>query len=682
MNSSFSRSLFGGTIFLGAFLLFQVQPLIAKQILPWFGGTAAVWTVCMLFFQVALLAGYAWAHWLSKQSKTSQLVLHLALLALSLASLPIAPAEIWKLRGTEDPVPRILGLLASTIGLPYLGLASASPLLQSWFVRVSGGTPWRFFALSNAGSLLGLITYPVLIEPWLTNRQQVWLWTATYALFVLLTAAIAWNTRNAEAPPATSPATQPAEFNQPLCVALAAIPTALLLAVTSHLTENIAAIPFLWVLPLALYLLSFILCFESGRWYRRWFWMPLAALALPVIAFAIAQNPRISEPGTGDLRTALIVFPAAAFAVFMTCHGELAARRPAASGLTSFYLTLAGGGALGGGLIAILAPAVSNGLYDLPVTVALAAGLLVWTLWSATPSKTETRLALLTLAAGLAVGFCYVVARDTWHAVSFARVLVRNFYGALIVYDDRSPGDLGPVRVLRHGAIEHGAQFQREQNQNLPTTYYSHNSGVGLALDSLMPQGPLRVGLVGLGAGTLFAYGRKGDRYSAYEINPAMLNLAASQFTFMSESPAAREIALGDARLSLERQTPRNFDLLALDAFSGDAIPVHLLTREAFALYWRHLKPHGVLAVHVSNKYLSLAPIVDLAAREAGKDARLFTFDGIARSAESSSDWVLVTSQPGFFQLPLLQKTARPVPQIPDLKPWTDDYGNLFRILR
>jgi len=745
---------FAFTILLSAFLLFQVQPLIAKLILPWFGGSAAVWTSCMLFFQMALLGGYAYAHWLNGQPGSRQSIIHIALLAVSLVSLPIVPSTWWKPTSSEDPLLRILGLLTATVGLPYFLLSSTSPLLQSWYSRAKGGAmPYRFFALSNAGSMAGLLAYPVLVEPLLTGREQAWMWSIAYGAFAVLCATVAFRSRQAHLEAervAVEPGPAPSWGERVLWMALAACASALLLAVTNHLTQNVAAIPFLWVLPLSLYLLSFILCFDSDRWYKRWLFTRLGVVALVGMAYAISEESTIS-----DLKLAVAFFSVTLFVLFMVCHGELARRRPSPAYLTSFYLMVSVGGALGGLLIAFAAPYFFNALYDLPVVVSMTAFVLLYLLWpergAGSPAASEkfldepydkpivltlvialfgyvasrfvagkylnapaflnasydttvllsitaalaiyllwrTRgsmddsLILFAIAAGLAFGITGFLARDTWKSIGHSRVLARNFYGALVVYDTETDGNMGPVRVLRHGTIDHGEQFLWPQNRRFPTTYYARKSGIGLAIQTLQLQGPMNVGVIGLGAGTLTAYGRPIDHYTVYDINPLVLKIAQTQFTFLLDCLAPHEVELGDARLTMEREPVKHFDVLAVDAFSGDAIPVHLLTREAFQLYWRHLKPDGVLAVHVSNRYLSLAPVVAMGAEEEHKTARIVNFETDDRSAteESDSDWVLVSSRSGFFDQPEL-KVAKKIDPISGLRMWTDDYSNLYKILK
>ncbi|MDE3197397.1 MAG: fused MFS/spermidine synthase [Acidobacteriota bacterium] len=746
---------FASTILLSAFLLFQVQPLIAKLILPWFGGSAAVWTSCMLFFQIALLGGYAYAHWLNGQPGSRQSLIHIGLLAVSFLSLPILPSPWWKPASSEDPLLRILGLLTATVGLPYFLLSSTSPLLQSWYSRSKGGAmPYRFFALSNFGSMVGLLAYPVLVEPELTGRQQAWTWSIAYGVFALICAAVAFRSREAHLETeriASDPGPAPSWGERMLWMALAACASALLLAVTNHLTQNVAAIPFLWVLPLSLYLLSFILCFDSDRWYKRWLFARLGVVALLGLAYAISEESTIN-----DLKLAVGFFSVALFVLFMVCHGELARRRPSPAYVTSFYLMVSVGGAIGGLLIAFAAPYLFNALYDLPVVVSLTSFVLLYLLWrerGTGPEKTSDKfldepydkpivfalviglfgyvgwrfaagkflggiaflnasydttvllsltgalalyllwrtrgsmddsLIVFAIAAGLACGITGFLARDTWKSIGHSRVLARNFYGALVVYDSPTDGDMGPVRVLRHGTIDHGEQFLWPQNRRFPTTYYARQSGVGLAIQTLQREGPMNVGVIGLGAGTLASYARPVDHYTIYDINPLVLKIAQTQFTFLTDCFAPHEVLLGDARLTMERDsTTHHFDLLAVDAFSGDAIPVHLLTREAFALYWRHLKTDGVLAVHVSNRYLSLGPVVALGGQEDGKTARMVSFETDDRSAteETDSDWVLVSSRRGFFDQPEL-KAAKNIDSIPGLRMWTDDYSNLYKILR
>jgi hypothetical protein len=739
--------LVGTTIFVSAFLLFAVQPLIAKLILPWFGGSAAVWTTCLLFFQILLLGGYAYAHWVSGRPAKQQAWIHSALLAASVLSLPILPSTHWKPSGSGSPLWGILGLLAVTVGAPYFLLASTGPLVQSWYSRArASALPWRFFAISNAGSMAGLLSYPFLIEPWLPNRLQAWGWSICYLGFAVACASLAFYSRNAVEPAHAVSKAEPLPGwpTRILWAVLASSTSALLLAGTGHITQNIAPIPLLWVLPLSLYLLSFILCFDSNRWYRRRIFAFLAAIALLVLAGAISGQLPIE-----NVRATVVVFSTALFVLFMVCHGELARLRPVPAHLTTYYLMISAGGAAGGALVAVAAPLLFNGLYDFPVVLSFIAMLFVWLIWreplpaadSAPPHNTSARLlwaitllltvvlalwlvmrigasalfflidfldpkhdllivalgillvllrlmkkdersrrVTVTLAALVVSGYAGIFARGAIETGANTRVLARNFYGALSVRDYAT--SWGMYRNLLHGTILHGEQLLPPLNSGTPTTYYAPKSGVGLAMASLEKRGPIRVGFIGLGAGTLAAYGRPGDYFRFYDINPLVMRIAKSQFTFLSESRARIDIIQGDARLSLEKEPPEAFDLLVVDAFSGDAIPVHLLTREAFALYWRHMKPDGVLAIHTSNSYLLLAPVVLMGAIERLRDARFFVYDGKGGLRAQPSEWVLISSAEGFFNQPELKSAASFIDPVLRLRMWTDDYSDLYHILK
>jgi len=672
--------LYALTILVSAFLLFQVQPVIARIILPWFGGSAAVWTTCLLFFQSVLLLGYLYSHWLYRKLRPrAQMAAHIGLLTVSLAVLPIWPSAAWKPTGGADPTLRILALLAVNVGLPYFLLSTTGPLLQAWYARrYRGAMPYRLYALSNAGSMFALISYPVLFEPWLGTRHQAVSWSAAYGVFVLLCACAAWRGRNS---PAVQSEPAPDAGGGPrrifFWIALPACASILLLAITNHLTQNVAAIPFLWILPLSLYLLSFILCFESESWYPRRVFPGLFAVAVGGMAYALSPDFQ-----NNPIKVMIPFFAGGLFVCCMVCHGELARLKPHPSQLTFFYVMIALGGALGGVFVALIAPRVFSGFYELPVGLA-ACACVVLAVWRADPESglggswmrpTPLAAALLTLAI---VGYLGFIIHERGRS---ARLMVRNFYGGLKVTDETADDSEEPVRRLMHGTITHGEQFLDPRFQGRITTYYGPNSGVGRAIRQDQENGPVRVGVIGLGTGTLAAYGRAGDYFRFYEINPLVLRLARTEFTFLKICKARLDVALGDARLSLEGEPPENFDVLAVDAFSSDAIPVHLLTREAFALYFRHLKPDGVLAVHVSNKHLNLTPVVKLAAVSLQKDARLVDTEDEENDVFGST-WVLVTSSPRFFEGPLML-TATVVPLPRKARMWTDDYSNLFQILK
>ena len=674
--------LYALTILVSAFLLFQVQPVIARIILPWFGGSAAVWTTCLLFFQAVLLLGYLYSHWLYRKLRPrAQMLAHIGLLTASVAVLPIWPSAAWKPTGADDPTLRILLLLAVTVGLPYFLLSTTGPLLQAWYARrYRGALPYRLYALSNGGSMLALISYPVLFEPWLGTRHQAASWSAAYGVFVILCVSTAWLGRGtAEQPPEPAPDIPEPVRTTLFRIALPACASILLLAVTNHLTQNVAAIPFLWILPLSLYLLSFILCFEGVWWYRRRTYLGLFAVAVGSMAYALSP-----EFQNNPIKVMIPFFAVGLFICCMVCHGELARLKPHPSRLTSFYVTIALGGALGGVFVAIVAPHVFSGFYELPVGLAACACVVLAVLRADPESDlagswkrpAPLAAALLTVAVAGYLGFVI------HERGSSARVMARNFYGGLKVMDETADDDSGePVRRLMHGTITHGEQYLNPKFQSRATTYYGTNSGVGRAIRQDQENGPVRVGVIGLGTGTLATYGRAGDYFRFYEINPLVLQLAHTEFTYLKICKARLDVALGDARLSLEREPPENFDVLAVDAFSSDAIPVHLLTREALVLYFRHLKPDGVLAVHVSNKHLNLTPVVKLAAASLGKDARLVDTEDEENDVFGST-WVLVTSSAGFFDRPLMRTAAVAAPLPSGMRVWTDDYSNLFQILK
>ncbi|MCC7484608.1 MAG: fused MFS/spermidine synthase [Burkholderiales bacterium] len=668
---------YASTIFLSAFLLFLVQPIMAKQILPWFGGSAAVWTTCLVFFQFLLLFGYAYSDWTTRRLEPRrQVTIHVVLLAGSLASLPIIAGSGWKPAGDEDPTWRILGLLTVTIGLPYFLLSTTGPLVQAWFARTfPTGTVYRLFALSNFGSLLALIAYPFAVEPWISAGEQSWGWSAGYVLFVALCAGSAvLSVRGRPAAPhtagaGTAPAPEPGPTrgDYAMWLILSAMGSFMLLAVTNHITHDVASVPFLWILPLTLYLLSFILCFEGRGWYRRaWFLGPLFVI-VGAMAWAI-----YTERGIVDIKEALPLFAAGLFVMCMFFHGELATLKPAPRHLTSFYLMVSLGGALGGLLVGFIAPRLFNTYYEfgagLVVTLALAA-YVTHRLHPVVPM-----LALATL------GFTgYYVYRYVDTLASGTRLMARNFYGTLRV-KDVGTGDEA-VRRLMHGMIMHGEQYLSPKRRGEATTYYGATSGIGRLITTLQPSGPLRVGVVGLGTGTLAAYGRAGDLYRFYEINPQVIEVARGEFRYLDDSAARVETVLGDARLAMEREPDQGYDVLVVDAFSSDSIPVHLVTREALRVYLRHMKPGGVVAFHVTNRFLRLAPVVKRLAAESGLGT-LLIIDDSEENDLSKTDWVFVTRDAALLARAELAKHASAIEDIPGLGVWTDDFNNLFRILK
>jgi len=681
--------LYAVTIFTSAFLLFQVQPLIAKIILPWFGGSAAVWSASMLFFQVVLLAGYAYAHAsIRLMTARSQMIVHASLLLLSCALLPILPSPAWRPTGSGDPTFRILAVLGATIGLPYFLLSATSPLLQAWYVRRSGsGIPYRLFALSNFGSMLALVSFPFLVEPSLASRLQAYSWSVGYVVFAVLCVATAWVSRKA-APDqglAEDPTTavsesaavpaSPGLAQRLLWVLLSACASVLLISVTNHMSENVAPIPLLWVIPLALYLVTFILAFENDRIYWRGLFLPLLAVALGGMVYMLhAEEENLS------IQWAIPGFSAGLFICCMVCHGELARRRPAPCHLTLFYLMVSLGGALGGIFVALIAPHVFTTYLELPLGLIVCGSLALVAIWSQKLPKAAVWPLRIVWALGLVALTAYTASKE-FAASRHLLLQCRNFYGPLEVHDD-SAGQDEAVRTLFHGTIDHGYQLLAPDLCYTPTSYYGPHSGVGRAIQAIQAKGPARVGIIGLGAGVLSTYGRPGDYFRIYEINPLVEHIARTLFTFYNHSGADKQILMGDARLTLERQDPQRYDLIAIDAFSSDAIPVHLLTREATELYFRQLKPGGILALHISNRYLNLEPVCLGDAQALGKQARVFDDTGYEASYLSASTWILVTSDLAWFDSPSFKDARmRPAKMPGKFRPWTDDYSNLFQIL-
>ena len=679
---------YAATIFLSSFLLFLVQPLIARLILPWFGGSAAVWTTCMLFFQALLLAGYAYAHFLTNKlpEKKKQVFLHTVLLAAAVATLPIAPSEAWKPLGGEEPVSRILLLLGASVGLPYFLLASTSPLIQTWYARARpGANPYRLFALSNLASLGALVGYPFVVEPVLPAHEQVTLWSWAFAGFALLCAAVAWATPS----PVVSLQdlqTEKETKKSPylLWLVLSATGSVLLLAVTNHLTQNVAAVPLLWLAPLTLYLLSFILTFEGGRWYQPRFFWGLVLGFLGGMAWLLADS-RFQF----DLAVQLGVYLPGLFVACMFCHGELYRTRPAPSRLTAFYLTVSAGGALGGLLVAVVAPLVFNAFYELGIGL-VALALLAALRFANLGDRQKLVARYASLAVLLGVTGCAVYEGFSYR--EDVRVSSRSFFGVLRVKEYGYPGEDGHLRRLVHGAIMHGEQYQTGKWRAFITTYYQATSGIGVAIRSKQapsragePEKPLRVGVIGLGTGTIAAYGRKGDVYRFYDIDPSVVGVAKSEFSFLADSAARIEVAVGDARLALEREPPQGFDVLAVDAFSGDAIPVHLITREALGVYLRHMKPGGIVAFHVSNRFLHLIPVVARLAKEEKARAVLVTDDpdDDDETRRSRTDWVLVARSLEALGRPEVVKAGGTEAEDEEgWRTWTDDYSNLVQILK
>ena len=680
--------LYASVIFLGAFLLFQIQPLIAKIILPSFGGSSVVWSTCMLFFQVLLLGGYAYAHWLNEYVRPRrQALLHSVLLLASLAALPVSPDAARRVTAVDHPSWQILSLLAITIGAPYFLLSATSPLLQAWYARRRGtAIPYRLYALSNLASMLALLTYPVLVEPNLTTRLQGRIWSLAYVGFAIACAATAWHGVRAgaektheETAPVTPAEASPGWPLRVFWIALASCASILLLSVTTFLTQDVAAIPFLWIVPLSVYLLTFIICFDSPRVYFRPVFIPLLVAALAMMGYLL-RHPT-SKFAIGPT---IFLSVASLFFFCMVCHGELVRLKPHPRYLTVFYVMLSIGGAIGGLFVALIAPNLFNGYQEFPIGLAMCAILAAIVLIRSDRllPRPVFRWAFRAALAGLVAMYVVSLATTVRDSIEGYLLVRRNFYGQLRVRDRIDPDEHLTHRVLLHGRINHGEQILDDRYRREPVSYFCHDTGIGRAM--LAEAGaPRRIGILGLGCGTLAAYGRAGDTIRIYEINPLVLEIARRDFSYLSDTPAHVETVLGDGRLSLERESSQQFDILVMDAFSGDSVPVHLITEEAFRTYLRHLHPGGILAVNISNKHLDLRPVMERAAAQYGRAARYYSFDsGDDDPLCLSADWVLILDQAAERAHPSLQAASRVLQHYDGFRPWTDDFSNMFRILK
>ena len=754
------------TILLGSFLLFQVQPMISKMILPWFGGSPAVWTTCMLFFQVTLLAGYAYADVLvALRQPSRQLRVHLPLLAVAVVALlvtgssglpNIVPGDSWKPTDGSMAIQRILLLLLVHVGIPYLVLAANAPLVQAWFARrFPDRSPYRLYALSNVGSLGALLSYPFLVEPLLATDVQGAIWSAAFCLYALSSAALLLNlvrlagsqglpqSDASVAVKASVPEVVPVPSwgTRLTWLMLPALGSVMLLAVTNHLCQDVAVVPFFWIVPLSLYLLTFIICFDREQWYSGRWWAPLAAVGVLLVSVGMVDKEiedAFSNVTGMDLSLAALtdsikvqtgVYLAMLFLVCMVCHGELVSRKPAAGRLTSFYLMVAAGGAIGGAFVALICPALGDTValgspfrkilssyFELnfgllaSLCLALSVTCFGWRWldgWSLSIGNMKIWRQFLKLScAQVGLG---AIAFATWAQVtdleSYSLVIKRNFYGKLTVSENYSddPGYHG--FALYNGNILHGYQLQQGAKRNEPTTYYERTSGIGLAMDLLAPDRPKRVGVVGLGAGTIAALGSEGDEIRFYEINPAVISLSGVQgiyFTFLKESAATCEVVLGDARVQMEREladdqfrSQQRYDIIALDAFSSDAIPAHLITAEAFGVYNQYTKPGGVIAFHISNRYIDLVPVVmGLIENTDWRPLLIEHFDiGNGGLHTASSDWILLSRDTALLdeiQAYLQQRRElgdrSSIAYVPDMQGqptirWTDRFSNLFQVL-
>jgi len=819
---------FAVTIFCGAFLLFLVQPLIGKYILPWFGGTPGVWTTCLLFFQCLLLGGYAYAHCLNHYlSLRSQLVVHGVLLFLAVVTLPITPSESLKPTGGESPTVQILLLLTLSIGLPYLVLSATGPLIQAWFAKAHPGrSPYRLYALSNVGSLLALLGFPFFVEPWTARSEQVNWWSLGMVLYALVCGYLVWLMRYVPEPEPKKKQEETKEAESRLrraaiwffWLALPACGTALLMATTNKMCQDVAVVPFLWVLPLALYLVTFIISFDSPRWYVREIYAPLLIVCWASVVWVMFEGVDVHIVGQ------VVLFCVALFVSCMVCHGELYRLRPEPARLTQYFLGISAGGALGGFFVAVLAPMLFTGYWEyhislwavgflfllvqifqrerwvlgkwhvravlaacwaavclamfkytsfgwvarIAITFApllsgwliasivlkhwwhgrqmtewleiksacvgmiLALAALLWGIGMFSTSNTDLSfaelwkeltpglwlaLALLLLNLfvwqsvrrwdGFKIGWawCFLLLIPALSALGFglkkqatetqqgSMYVDRNFYGTIKIsqYTD-SMGS--PYRLLLNGRITHGYQYEDAEICNRITTYYTEGSGAGLAI-SFTPELNKRVGVVGMGVGTMAGYAMEGDVYRLYDINPLVKKMSSdeqAQFTFRmnaADRGATVDVELGDARLTMEQELrqgeAQNYDVLILDAFSSDSIPVHLLTKESMELYEKHMNPRGVIAIHISNRYLDLEPVVRRLAKETHYKmvvTECYSGEDYGEDWIYACTWILLTRNEEIIKkLEELGHNRSDLSQQEDLPLWTDDYASIFRIM-
>jgi SAM-dependent methyltransferase len=670
---------FAVAIFLSSSLLFLIEPIAGKRLLPLLGGSAAVWTACLVFFQSALLLGYFTAHWLvTRAGPRRQATLYVALLALSLAQLALG-ISLSLHANPGHPIASVLWLLTLLIGMPFVTLSVTSPLLQAWYARAAHASsaearPYGLFAISNVGSLLSLLIYPWLIEPRLSLHAQSTTLTLGFVALAFVCGTIAWSTRELPLLPAPDPAVEVGvpitTSDRALWIGLAACASLLLSAMTTHISQNVATIPLLWILHLIAYLLSFVAAFSSERWQPRWLVAILALAGLGGSGYLVYKGV-LSTP----IERATAIYVVSLFAICWFCHSELYRRRPSAARLTSFYFLVAAGGAIGAVMVGIVAPMVLPGSYELAFGLCAAAVLGMLAMWN---SGWVPRAVWFTTAGFLAAVVVTQVKNDRVNTI----VRVRNFYGTLQVTQIEDAGWHAPIRTLYHGVITHGRQIFREDLRGAATTYYGHKTAVGYALDLCCDGRPRRIGVIGLGSGTLAVYGQPGDTIRFYDINPAVPSIARNTFTYLRDSKATIEIAIGDARVSLAQEPPQRFDVLAIDAFSGDAIPVHLITEEALTLYRRHMRPGGIIVFHVSNRYLDLKPVVRQLAQRAGMSTAFISPPDDNATDAWTADWIAVTFNEHFINDPDVAAATVDVTVPPNFRLWTDDYNSLLPILK
>lgn len=658
--------------FFGAYLLFVVEPLTGRALLPSFGGSPATWATCLVFFQACLLLGYAYAHLVATRlGARRRLVVHAALVALACVALPWRLARVAEPAQGVMPELAVLLALAALVGVPATLLATTTPLLDDGSSGVR-----KLYAWSNAGSLAGLLTQPLVLEPLVPLSRQALGWSVA---FVAWAALVLFALRRRRETPREVHAAAPAR-SVAAWVALAAAPSALLVATTTKITQDVAPIPLLWAVPLALYLLTYVACFARPAWAARRVWLPAAAAA------ALGAGLSGAAPTTAALALRGAGMLAALVAAGMLCHGELARRAPQGGGVTAYYLSMAAGGVAGSALVTLAAPLLFDDLVEYRAALVAPLVLVLALVAARGGAARGRRAAAVALGAGaLALAFVRPSEQGGLEEVTLTR---RSFFGVLRVVERRAgPRGSGDVRILRHGSTAHGLQFLAPGRQMWTTAYYGPGSGAQVALDARRAQlggGAMRVGVVGLGAGTLAACARAGDVVTFYEIDPKVTEIAESRFSFLSGSAGRCDVRTGDGRLLLRDELGASgsagYDVLAIDAFSGDCVPTHLLTREFLELARAHLAPGGILAFHVTNRYLDLSrPASALAV--GGLRATLVESPGDRERGTSAARWMLLADGRTFVEQARAHG-ADALVMTPAGEPWTDDHVNVIACLR
>ncbi|PIR93755.1 hypothetical protein COT97_04975 [Candidatus Falkowbacteria bacterium CG10_big_fil_rev_8_21_14_0_10_39_11] len=671
------------TIFFSSFLVFFIQPLIGKYLLPWFGGSASVWLVSLMFFQVFLFLGYFYSHFLIQQVKIlNQIKINIFLLIVAIVSLPTIPGDFWQDKVVQHPTVMLFIVLLFTIGLPFFVVSSASPIIQYlYYYEKREQSPYVLYSVSNAGAIIALISYPILFEVLLNVKQQAVFWAIIFIVFTVFYIFLyvkALKTKHivtllVEKFTHTASARQ-----KTFWLGLPIITTLMLITVTNHMTLNVAPIPFLWVLPLCLYLLSYIISFSGLKLYHRGIYFILFLISVGGIFYYLNDQTALT------IIWQVFVLLAGLFIICLVGHFELFRLRPHPKQLTEYYLYLAGGGALGGILGAVVLPSIASVMFELPLVVILFT-LILYTIfyldkknWLNQLRHRPVWLFLLIIP----IGFTLFFVKDIQYQIKNTDYMSRNFYGTISVGFGAGDGAVGEYKILVNGPIIHGVQFLSPALQANKTTYYSQQSGVGLVFENF-PKANKRIGLVGLGAGTIVAYGQAGDYFRIYDINPEVISVAQSQFTYLQNTPSKYDLVLGDARLKLDQESDNNFDLLIIDAFSGDSIPVHLLTQEAFDVYRKNLNPDGAILIHISNQYLDLRPV--LVKLGAVNDYQVVIINNKKNDAQKiyTSNWILLTKNKTLLSNKNIVSAQSDLPTNSDrFRVWTDQYSNIFKIIK